>query len=68
MRYFAAAYATTPCSSHWSQNAEEAFYQGLKEIPSLRGLEVPFTGVLHPHDQDWLINALAPDWDVVLTS
>ncbi len=67
MSFFAAAYATTPCSNAWDPALEHAFYKGLAAIDSLRGLEVPFTGTLHPFDETWLLNAMPSHWDVVLT-
>ncbi|MBM3545560.1 MAG: DUF4862 family protein [Alphaproteobacteria bacterium] len=61
------AYATSPASTAWNEAAETAYYDGLKAMPSVRGLEVPLTGALHPHDEAWLLRALKKDWDFVVT-
>jgi hypothetical protein len=61
------AYATSPASASWNEAAEAAFYDGLKAMPGVRGLEVPFTGTLHPHDEAWLLRTLKKDWDFVVT-
>jgi hypothetical protein len=67
MSSFLGAYATSPCVSGWDEAAETAYYDALKALPGLRGLEYPFTGRLHPHDDDWLLRNLDPAWDIVLT-
>ncbi|HLN24266.1 MAG TPA: DUF4862 family protein [Patescibacteria group bacterium] len=67
MSSFLGAYATSPCVSGWDEAAETAYYAALKSLPGLRGLEYPFTGRLHPHDDDWLLHNLDPAWDIVLT-
>ncbi|HVI50430.1 MAG TPA: DUF4862 family protein [Candidatus Sulfotelmatobacter sp.] len=67
MNFFLGAYATSPCGSVWDEAAETAYWQGLKAIPHLRGLEYPFTGKLHPHDEAWALASLDPAWDMVLT-
>ena len=67
MSSFLGAYATSPCVSGWDEAAETAYYAALKALPGLRGLEYPFTGRLHPFDDDWLLCNLEPAWDIVLT-
>lgn len=61
------AYATSPASAAWKEAEETAYYDGLKTMAGVRGLEVPFTGTLHPHDEAWLLKALKKDWDFVVT-
>ena len=61
------AYAASPASAAWKEAEEKAFYDGLKAMPGVRGLEVPFTGALHPHDEAWLLGAVKKDWDFVVT-
>ena len=61
------AYATSPASAAWKEAEETAYYDGLKAMAGVRGLEVPFTGTLHPHDEAWLLKALKKDWDFVVT-
>lgn len=67
MRYIIGAYAISPASTDWNKAAEQALYDGLKASPSVRGLEVPFTGTLHRHDEAWLFGAVKKDWDFVVT-
>ena len=57
------AYALAP-----AERAHEAsFYAGLRDLPQLGGLELPFTGALHPDDEPWLLRQLAPQWHHVVT-
>jgi len=67
MKAFLGAYATSPCVSGWDEAAETAYLDGLKGLPGLAGLEYPFTGALHPHDEAWALRSLDPAWDLVLT-
>jgi hypothetical protein len=57
------AYALAPAD----RAAETAFYAGLRALPQLGGLELPFTGALHPDDEPWLLRQLAPHWHYVVT-
>jgi hypothetical protein len=41
-------------------------FDGFAEM-DLAGLELPFTGSLHEHDDEWLIARLRPEWRFVLT-
>ncbi|OIQ84516.1 hypothetical protein GALL_336570 [mine drainage metagenome] len=66
-RFFLGAYATSPCETHWDAGAEAAYWAGLAALPSLGGLEYPFTGALHPYDEAWALAHLKPEWDLVLT-
>jgi hypothetical protein len=61
------AYAASPANAAWNENEEEVYYNGLKAIPGVRGLEIPFTGALHPHDEAWLLRTVRKDWDFVVT-
>lgn len=67
MRYLVGAYSISPAATDWNQSAEQALYDGLKASPSVRGLEVPFTGTLHRHDDNWLFRTVKKDWDFVVT-
>ncbi len=61
------AYAASPANAAWKEAEEQAFYDGLKAMPSVRGLEIPFTGALHPHDEAWLLRTVKKNWDFVVT-
>lgn len=65
--FFLGAYATAPSLNGWDEAAESAYYNALRELPNIRGLEIPFSDALHSHDEAWLLDNLAPSWDVVLT-
>ncbi len=67
MRYFVGAYAASPCGAEWNATAEAAYFDGLKRIPTLRGLETPFTGALHRFDEAWFMDHVDPTWDFVVT-
>ncbi|MBI1776296.1 MAG: DUF4862 family protein [Proteobacteria bacterium] len=67
MGYFLGAYAASPCGSQWSEAAEGAYFDGLRRLPTLRGLEVPFTGRLHRHDEAWFLTHIDRACDFVVT-
>jgi hypothetical protein len=67
MRMIVGAYAISPAATTWDKAAETALYDGLKTMRNVRGLEVPFTGTLHRHDESWLFAAIDKSWDFVVT-
>ncbi|MGY0646340.1 MAG: DUF4862 family protein [Paraglaciecola chathamensis] len=67
MNYFVGSYATSPAWEHWDAEAEHAYFAQLKTFKNIQGLEHPFTGTLHPHDDDWFIANVSPDWKFVFT-
>lgn len=68
MKYIIGAYATAPSSVIWDKNQEENYYQQLKSNAKIKGLEHPFVGQLHSHDDDWFLENIDPDWQFVFTS
>lgn len=68
MKYIIGAYATAPSGNAWDKNKESDYYQQLKDIKSIQGLEHPFTGQLHTHDDDWFLANIDPQWQFVFTS
>ena len=66
MKVFVSAYAAAPPAAPWDRAAEGALFDGLAGL-GLAGLELPFYGRLHAHDDDWLIARLRPDWRYILT-
>ncbi|MFT5851986.1 MAG: hypothetical protein ACI87J_001961 [Colwellia sp.] len=68
MEYIIGAYATAPSTEKWHQGLETEYYQALKAIDSIAGLEHPFTGKLHPYDDDWFLENIDKDWLFVFTS
>ncbi|WP_020207494.1 DUF4862 family protein [Gilvimarinus chinensis] len=68
MSYFVGAYASSPCSSGWDPKLEAEFYDQLKKVPTLKGLEHPFLGEhLHAHDDEWFLKTIDPSWQFVFT-
>lgn len=67
MKYFVAAYSTSPSKRGWDAEAESDYYAQLKSLSSVRGLEHPFAGKLHGHDDEWFLKNISPDWDYVFT-
>ena len=67
-RYIVGAYATSPNLFSWDKDSEGAFFDRLKDLNSIRGLELPFWGEsLHQFDDEWLLLNLHPNWQNVLT-
>lgn len=66
MKVIVAAYAAVPPGA-FEPKAEAAVYTGLEAL-GVSGLEQPFFGGLHRHDEGFLLGQLRPDWDVVLTT
>ena len=67
MKYFIGAYAASPNHSGWDPELETVFYNGLKALPNVKGLEHPFLGRLHQHDDNWFLANIDPGWDYVFT-
>jgi len=66
--YIVGAYATSPNLFTWDEASEYTYFNLLKQIPTIRGLELPFWGQsLHPFDVDWLLANIEPKWENVLT-
>ena len=67
-RYIVGAYATSPNLFTWDEKSELVYFNMLKELPLIKGLELPFWGdSLHPFDDDWLLSNLDPKWENVFT-
>lgn len=67
MKYYLGAYAASPNHSGWDAALEAAYYNELKALPNLKGLEHPFLGQLHPYDDDWFLKNVSPEWDYIFT-
>ena len=66
MKVFVSAYAAASPALPWDRGSEGELYDGLARL-DLAGLELPYTGRLHAHDEAWLIAQLRPDWRFILT-
>jgi hypothetical protein len=67
MSYFVGAYASSPNVNGWDKTLEKEYYDQLKTLTNMKGLEHPFVGKLHPHDDDWFLENIDPNWDVMFT-
>lgn len=60
------AYAASPTLQGWDPQVEREYLDGIDAIEGVRGLELPWIGELH-RDPEWLLDALPPRFDLVLT-
>ncbi len=67
MSYFLGAYASSPNVSSWDPAIESDYYDKLKQLTNLAGLEHPFLGALHAQDDQWFLDNIDPNWDFVFT-
>ncbi|WP_215396842.1 DUF4862 family protein [Rheinheimera oceanensis] len=67
MQYYLGAYAASPNHSGWDPMLETAYYNELKALPNIKGLEHPFLGALHQHDDNWFLANIDPQWHYVFT-
>jgi hypothetical protein len=67
MTYFLGAYAASPTTAGWDPALEARYYERLRALPHVKGLEHPFVGTLHPHDDAWFVRHIDPRWRFVFT-
>ncbi|GAB2504853.1 DUF4862 family protein [Microbulbifer agarilyticus] len=67
MKYILGAYATAPVTDSWQPEVQEQYLNRIKQLDNVRGLEHPFTGSLHGHDDDWFLRNIDPQWNYVFT-
>jgi Domain of unknown function (DUF4862) len=67
MSYFVGAYAASPNTAGWDPALEAQYYDRLRALPHVKGLEHPFVGTLHPHDDAWFVRHIDPRWRFVFT-
>ena len=66
--FIVGAYASSPTAGRWDPAPESEYLEELAGVAGILGLELPWLGSLHPHDEPWLLANLPPRWQVVLTS
>lgn len=67
-KYIVGAYATSPNLYKWDEESEKQYFDALKKLSSIGGLEIPFWGEsLHPFDDEWFMKNIDPSWENVLT-
>jgi hypothetical protein len=68
MKYIVGAYATAPSTVAWNMDIESQYYQQLKALDNVQGIEHPFVGKLHPFDDDWFLKNIERSWQFIFTS
>lgn len=68
MSFYLGAYAASPNVSGWDPQLEAAYYEQLKSLSTVRGLEHPFLGNLHAQDDQWFLQHIDKKWDFVFTT
>jgi len=67
MKYFMGAYASSPNVGDWDAELETRYYDTIKSLGYIKGLEHPFGGSLHNRDDDWFLANIDPNWEFVFT-
>ncbi len=67
MKYILGAYATAPSSPAWNPELQSEYFEHLKALDNISGLEHPFAGSLHEFDDDWFLANIDPQWTFVFT-
>lgn len=67
MKYYLGAYASSPNVVSWDAKLETQYYDHLKTLSNIEGLEHPFVGQLHAHDESWFLNNIDPQWSFIFT-
>jgi len=65
--FFIGAYATSPTLFKWDNSKESEYLSSIKNNLNIRGLELPFWGKLHMHDEEFFLSLLDSKWEYVLT-
>jgi hypothetical protein len=68
MRYFFAGYTTAPFVPGADRSVEAKFYKELARNPRIRGLEHPCLGGPGRCIDSWLLENLAPHWELLVTT
>jgi len=66
-KWIVGAYSASPTRFDWVPAEEDEYLSGIYSIPSLRGLEIPFTGTLHKFDEAWFLERIPKHLDIVVT-
>ena len=67
MKYYMGAYASSPNVSGWDAELETNYYNQIKTLSNVQGLEHPFVGKLHAHDDAWFLDNIDKNWNFVFT-
>ncbi|MDN4480247.1 DUF4862 family protein [Demequina muriae] len=61
------AYAASPAHQSWEPQLEARLLSGLCAMPGVAGLEVPWMGGVHPHDDQWFLAHVPAGAQLALT-
>ena len=62
------AYAASPAFGSWDPALEAELLPALCDLPGVVGLEVPWLGALHPHDDEWFLRNAPAGASLALTA
>ena len=62
------AYPASPAHRVWNPNLEARFFEALSMDRRIGSLELPWSGSIHPHDDDWLKSNFPSDFQAIITS
>lgn len=62
------AYAASPAHRDWDPALEHELFTSLCALPDVAGLEVPWLGKLHPHDDAWFFAAVPAGAELAVTA
>lgn len=61
------AYPASPTLFDWDPALESEFLDGVEHIPEVSGLEIPWAGSLHAHDETWPLTRIPSRLRLVVT-
>lgn len=64
---FISAYAASPAYVRWDPVLESELLPGFCDLPGVVGLEVPWLGRIHPHDDGWFLTNVPAGAQLSLT-
>ncbi|MCV3430653.1 DUF4862 family protein [Campylobacter lari] len=66
--FFVGAYTSSPTLFKWDYQQEQSFFTLLKSSVKIKGLELPYYGQLHLHDEEKFLRLLDENWRYVITA
>ncbi|MHA3685043.1 DUF4862 family protein [Leucobacter sp. HY1908] len=68
MSIIVGAYAASPSLTGWQPQLEAEYLDSVLNLDHVRGLELPWPGQLHAHDDAWLLEHLPGSADLVVSA
>ena len=66
--FFVGTYTSSPTLFKWDYQQEQSFFALLKSSIKIKGLELPYYGQLHLHDEEKFLQLLDENWRYVVTA